>query len=155
MRNRIFMLGLLLIISVSSYSQRFYLGDQLSPNTTDFKLLGISSQTGVSTYKYIGKKTDTYFFNRKIGEIIVGFKNGTIVMTIYNLIPQNGDIGIPKSTLDLIRATLPFPLAERDDMYGANIDDMTITLSRTNNQITFNKDRIMFMTTVRNSILRQ
>jgi hypothetical protein len=155
MRNRIFILGLLLIISVSSYSQRFYLGDQLSPNATDFKLLGISSETGVSTYKYIGAKTDTYFFNRRIGEIVVGFKNGIVVMTIYNLIPESGDIGVPKSTLDLIQGTLPFPLALRGDIYGANIDNTSFTLSRTTNPITFNKDRIMFMTSVRNSILRQ
>lgn len=155
MKNKIFMLCLLLITSINSFSQKFYLGDQLSPNATHFKLLGISSQTGVSTYKYIGAKTDTYFFNRRIGEIVVGFKNGIVVMTIYNLIPESGDIGVPKSTLDLIQSTLPFPLAQRDDMYGANIDNMTITLSRTNNPITFNKDRIMFMTSVKNSILRQ
>jgi len=117
--------------------------------------LGISSKTGISTYKYIGKKTDTYFFNRKIGEIIVGFKNGTIVMTIYNLIPENGDIGVPKSILDLIQAMLPFPLAQRDDMYGANIDDMSISLSRANNPMTFNRDRIMFITAVRNNLLRK
>ncbi|MCX6228291.1 MAG: hypothetical protein NTV75_03800 [Bacteroidia bacterium] len=155
MKNKIFMLCLLLVISVSSYSQRFYLGDQLSHNTTDFKLLGISSQTGVSTYEYIGAKTDTYFFNRRIGEIVVGFKNGIVVTTIYNLIPESGDVGVPKSTLDMIQGTLPFPLALRGDIYGANIDNMTITLSRTTNPITFNKDRIMFMTSVRNSILRQ
>jgi len=41
-------------------------------------LLGISSLTGVSTYQYIGAITDEYFFNRRIGDIIVGIKNGVV-----------------------------------------------------------------------------
>ena len=96
-----------------------------------------------------------YFFNRRIGEIIVGIKNGVIVTTIYNLIPENGDVGVPQSTLDLVQATIPFPLAYRNGLYGANIDDTSITLSRSNNELTFHKDRIMFFTSVKNSLLRQ
>ncbi len=136
-----------------SYSQKFSLGDKLSPNETEFKLLGISSATNVATYKYIGKITDKYFFNRQVDDIIVGFKYGIVVTTIYNLIPEKADIGVPKSLVDLLQATLPFPLAYRDGLWGVIIDNERITLSRDNNPLTFKKDRIMFMSTVKTSIL--
>lgn len=144
-----------LLVSASSFSQKFYLGDRLSPNSTQFKLLGISSATGVSTYKYIGAITDTYFYNRRVGEIIVGFKKGIVVTTIYNLIPEKGDVGVPQSTLDLVQNGLPYPLAYRNGLYGVNIDNTSFTLSRSNNELTFHKDRIMFFTSVKNSLLRQ
>ena len=155
MKTKTIILALFLLVSVQSFSQNFYLGDRLTPTATQFRLLGLSSATGVSTYKYIGAINDKYFFNRRVGEIIVGFKNGIIVTTIYNLIPEKGDVGVPQSTLDLVQATIPFPLAYRNGMYGANIDNTSITLSRSNNELTFHKDRIMFFTSVKNSLLRQ
>jgi hypothetical protein len=54
-----------------------------------------------------------------------------------------------------VQSSLPYPLALRNGMYGANIDNMTISLSRSSNQLTFQKDRIMFFTSVKNSILRE
>ena len=153
MKNKTIIL-VLLLVSISSFSQKFFLGDRLSPKSTQFKLLGISSATSVHTYKYIGAITNTYYYNRKIGEIIVGFKNGIVVTTIYNLIPEPGDIGGPQSTLDLVQSAIAFPLAYRNGLYGANIDNTSITLSRSNNELTFHKDRIMFFTSVRNSLLR-
>lgn len=155
MKTKISILALFLLISVQAFSQKFYLGEPLNPNTKNFQLLGISSSTGVTTYKYIGVITDKYFFNRRVGDIIVGLKNGIIVTTFYNLIPESGDIGVPQSTLDLVQSGLPFPMAKRDGLYGVNIDNITYTLSRSNNAITFNKDRIMFMSSVKNSLLRQ
>lgn len=155
MKTKAILLSLFLLLSIQTFSQKFYLGDQLSPKSTEFKLLGISSLTGVSTYHYIGEITDKYFFKRRIGDIIVGLKNGIIVSTIYNLIPDAGDIGVPKSTLDLVQIGLSFPLAHVGDMYGVNIDNVSYSLSRTSNVLTFNKDRIMFITTVKNSLLRQ
>lgn len=155
MKSKTIILALLLLVSVSSFSQKFFLGDRLTPKATQFKLLGISSATGVRTYKYIGAITNTYYYNRKIGEIIVGFKNGIIVTTIYNLIPEPGDEGVPQSTLDLVQSAIPFPLAYRNGLYGANIDNTSITLSRSNNELTFHKDRIMFFTSVKNSLLRK
>ena len=155
MNSKTIIIALLLLVSVSSFSQKFFLGDRLTPKATQFKLLGISSATGVHTYKYIGAIKNTYYYNRKIGEIIVGFKNGIIVTTIYNLIPEPGDEGVPQSTLDLVQSAIPFPLAYRNGLYGANIDNTSITLSRSNNELTFHKDRIMFFTSVKNSLLRQ
>lgn len=155
MKSKTIILALLLLVSFHSFSQKFYLGDQLTPKATRFKLLGISSATGVHTYKYIGVKTDKYYFNRKVGEIIIGIKNGVVVTTIYNLIPENGDVGVPQSTLDLAQKTISFPLGYVNGVYGANIDNMSISLSRSTNAITFYKDRIMFMTSIKNSLLRQ
>lgn len=154
MKSKTIILALFLLVTVSSFSQKYYLGDRLIPKSTQFKLLGISSATGVSTYKYIGAITDTYFYNRRVGEIIVGFKKGIVVTTIYNLIPEKGDVGVPQSTLDLVQSSIPFPLAYRNGLYGANIDNTSITLSRSNNELTFHKDRIMFFTSVKNSFLR-
>ncbi len=155
MKSKTIILALLLLVSVHSFSQKFFLGDRLTPKATQFKLLGISSATGVHTYKYIGAITDKYFFNRRVGEIIVGIKNGVVVTTIFNLIPENGDVGVPQSTLDLAQKTISFPLGYVNSVYGANIDNMSISLSRSTNAITFYKDRIMFMTSIKNSLLRQ
>jgi hypothetical protein len=155
MKNKYLTLFLFLFFGLNGFAQKFYLGDKLYPNAKEYKLLGISSQTKVATYKYIGVINDKFFYNRKVGEIIVGFKNGVIVTTIYNLIPEKGDVGVPQSTLDLVQSSIPFPLAYRNGLYGANIDNTSITLSRSNNQLTFHKDRIMFFTSVRNSLLKE
>jgi hypothetical protein len=155
MKSKTIILALFLLVSASSFSQKFFLGDRLTPKSTQFKLLGISSATGVSTYKYIGAITDTHFYNRRVGEIIVGFKKGIVVTTIYNLIPEKGDVGVPQSTIDLVQSGLPYPLAYRNGLYGVNIDNTSFTLSRSNNELTFYKDRIMFFTSVKNSLLRQ
>jgi hypothetical protein len=154
MKTKTLLLGLFLLVSAHSFSQKYYLGDRLSPSTTKFKLLAISSMTGVSTYQYIGAKTDTYY-NRRIGDILVGIKNGIIVTTIYNLIPEKNDVGVPKSIIDLVQSALPYPLSYVNGTYGVNIDNESITISRSTNVLTFNKDRIFFMNSVKNSILRQ
>ena len=155
MKTKLIVILFYLLVSVSAFSQKFYLGEQLHPNSTEFKLLGISSSTGVSTYHYTGIITDKYYFGRKIDDIIVGVKDGMIVTTIYNVIPEPGDVGVPKSIIDLIESNLPYPLANVNGVYGVNIDNTTISISRTNNPLTFNKDRIMFLTSVKNSLLRQ
>lgn len=153
MKQKFITILILFFISVNSFSQKFSIGDELSLNSSDFKLLGISSTTGVATYHYIGTITDKYFFNRQVGDIIVGFKKGIVVTTIYNLIPEKGDIGVPQSLLDLVQQGLPFPLAYRNGVWGVNIDNESISISRTKNTLTFNKDRIMFFSSVKNSIL--
>lgn len=145
---------LVTFFTLNLFSQQYNLGEQLTPKSSEFQLMGISSSTSVKTYKYIGPIKGQYFFNRKIGDVIVGIKNGIIVTTFYNLVPEKGDVGVPKSTLDLVNANLPYPLAKRNSMYGANIDNITFTLSRENSPLTFNKDRIVFFTSVKNSFLR-
>jgi len=155
MKNKYLTLFLLILFNISGYSQKFYLGDKLYPNGKEYKLLGISSQTKVATYKYLGVITDKFFYNRKVGEIIIGVKNNTIVTTIYNLIPEPNDVGVPRTMLDLIESNLPFPLTYKDGIYGVSIDNTNITVSRTKNALTFHKDRIMFFSSVRNSLLKE
>jgi hypothetical protein len=133
-------------------AQRFDLGDQLTPRTSEFKLIGISSATGVSTYKYI-KPISDLMFDRKIDEIVIGIKNGRIVTTIYNLIPKSGDVGVPSSIVDLIQSNLPYPLSRIGDGYGINIDNTSISITRSKNTLTSWKDRIMFFSSVKRSLL--
>jgi hypothetical protein len=153
--NKVFFLLLVLTLHFQSFSQKFYLGNELDPNTKNFKLLGISSQTNVSTYQYVGGFTDKYFYGRQIGDIIVGIKNGKIVTTIYNLIPETDDVGVPNAIIELIQKALPFPLAYKNGVYGVNIDNTTISVSHSNNPLTFNKDRIIVFTSVKQSLLSQ
>ena len=139
--------------SFGLFAQRFDLGNSLQPKQPDFEYLGTSSATGVSTYKYKKPKTDK-FFNRNIGDIIVGVRSGKIVTTIYNLIPANGDIGVPADIITLLQANLPYPFKEVDGVYGLNIDNETISIARVRSPLTFNQDRIMFMNSMKQSILK-
>lgn len=133
-------------------AQRFDLGDPLTPRSSEFKLLGISSTTGVSSYRYIRPISDEVF-GRKIGEIVIGIKKGQIVTTVYNLIPNAGDIGVPTSIIDLIQSSLPYPLASFGEGYGINIDNTSISISRSKNALTSWKDRIMYFSSVKRSLL--
>lgn len=150
MKHYLFIIALLLTNFVNA--QRYDLGDSFYPNSREFKLIGISSQTGVKTYKYIRPITN-YMFGRKIGDIIIGEKYGRVVTTVYNLIPLKGDVGVPQSIVNLIQAALPYPLALVGDVYGVNIDNESISLSRSKNAMTFYKDRIMFFSSVKKSLL--
>ena len=138
--------------SYSMFAQRFDLGNSLNPKQPDFEYLGTSSATGVSTYKYMKPKTDK-FFNRNIGDIIVGVRSGRIVTTIYNLIPNKGDVGVPADIITLVQANVPYPFKEVNGVYGLNIDNETISIARVRNLLTFNQDRIMFMNSMKQSIL--
>ena len=150
MKHYLFIIALLFTNFVNA--QRYDLGDSFYPNSREFKLIGISSATGVKSYKYIRPITD-YMFGRKIGDIIIGEKNGRVVTTVYNLIPIKGDVGVPQSIVNVIQSALPYPLALIDDAYGVNIDNETISLSRSKNAITFYKDRIMYFSSVKRSLL--
>ena len=138
--------------SLSLSAQRFDLGNSLNPKQPDFEYLGTSSATGVSTYKYKKPKTEK-FFNRNIGDIIVGVRNGKIVTTIYNLIPNKDDIGVPADIITLVQANLPYQFKEVNGVYGLNIDNETISIARVRSPLTFNQDRIMFMNSMKQSIL--
>lgn len=147
---------IVLIIMLLSFkmakAQRFDLGDPFSDNTEGLKLIGISSTTGVSSYKYI-KPISDQLFGRKISDIVIGVKRGIVVTTIYNLVPLKTDIGIPQSIVDLIQSSLPFPLSPINNGYAINIDNTTISISRSNNSLTFGKDRIMYFSSVKRSVL--
>lgn len=150
MKHYLFIIAVLFTSFVNA--QRYDLGDSFYANSSEFKLIGISSATGVKTYKYIRQITD-YMFGRKIGDIIIGEKYGRVVTTVYNLIPLKGDVGVPQSIVNLIQSALPFPLAIVGDAYGVNIDNESISLSRSKNAMTFYKDRIMYFSSVKKSLL--
>lgn len=139
-------------VGLNSYSQNYGLGESLNPIPSEFELLGISSKTGVATYRY-KKHVSARFYGRQLGDIIVGVKDGHVAQTIYLMIPESGDIGVPKEILNLIQAVLPFPLAYVNGIYGVNIDNYSITISRSNNALTFNKDRIMYFSSIKQSLL--
>ena len=151
MKNYLLIITCLLLTNIL-FAQRYDLGDQLSPSTKQFKLIGISSATGVKSYKYISPITDN-FFGRKIGDIIVGIKNGRIVTTIYNMVPLSGDVDVPQSIINLIQSNFPYPLALVGDAYAINIDNTSISISRSKNSLTFGKDRIMYFSSVKRSLL--
>jgi len=156
MKVRKLILGMSIVffcIIFKSNAQKFYLGNYLMPTNNEFELLGISSETGVVTYKYKKEIYDT-FFDREIGDIIVGIKNGIITTTIYNLIPKQTDLGLPKELFNKIQSAFPYPFKEVDGIYGLKIDNEIISFGRVRNSLTFGKDRIMFMSSIKQSLLK-
>lgn len=148
------MCAYLLCLSLSGISQKYYLGDPVSIKTSEFRLLGISSKTGVANYRYTKLIYDK-MFEREIGDIIIGVKDGHIASTIYNLVPLPNDVGVPNSIIDLIQANLPYPMKNINGTWGINIDNNTMSFMRANNAITFGKDRIVFNSSVRFSLLKK
>lgn len=144
--------GLILFMTSNLVAQKFYLGNYLSPTGNEFELLGISSKTGVTTYRYKKEIYDS-FFGREIGDIVVGIRNEHITLTIYNLIPYSSDIGVPKEVINLIQKSIPYPFKEVNGVYGLNIDNESISVTRVTNSLTFGKDRIMFMNSIKQSVL--
>jgi hypothetical protein len=150
--NKILLVLALTLGFTQSFAQKFFLGEPLTLNSSEFKLLGISSKTGVANYRYIKPIYDK-MFEREIGDIIIGVKDGHIASTIYNLVPLSTDIGVPNSIIDLIQVNLPYPMKNINGTWGINIDNNTISFMRANNAITFGKDRIIFNSSVRFSLL--
>jgi monomeric isocitrate dehydrogenase len=143
---------ILLSLVLTSYSQKYYIGEAIKIHSNEFKLIGISSNTGVANYRYL-KPIDDKMFERVIGDIIVGVKDGHIASTIYNLVPLITDVGVPSSIIDQVQANLPYPMKNVNGTWGVNIDNNTISFTRANNAITFGKDRIVFNSSVKYSLL--
>jgi hypothetical protein len=152
MINKILLVIILSFGFTQSIAQKIFLGESISINSSEFKLLGISSKTGVANYRYTKPIYDK-MFEREIGDIIIGVKEGHVASTIYNLLPLPNDVGVPKSIIDLIQANLPYPMKNINGTWGINIDNNTISFMRANNAITFGKDRIIFNSSVRYSLL--
>lgn len=153
MINKILLVIILSFGFTQSIAQKFFLGESISINSNEFKLLGISSKTGVANYRYTKPIYDK-MFEREIGDIIIGVKNGHVASTIYNLVPLPNDVGVPNSIIDLIQANLPYPMKNINGTWGINIDNNTMSFMRANNAITFGKDRIVFNSSVRFSLLK-
>lgn len=76
-----------------------------------------------------------------------------IVTTVYNLIPKSTDKGVPTDILKILEEKFPYPFKEVNGVYGLNIDNESISIARVSNPMTFGKDRIMYMNSVKQSIL--
>ena len=152
MINKILLVIILSFGFTQSIAQKFFLGESISINSNEFKLLGISSKTGVSNYRYTKPIYDK-MFEREISDILIGVKDGYIASTIYNLIPLPNDIGVPNSIIELIQTNLPYPMKNINGIWGINIDNNTLSFMRANNTITFGKDRIVFNSSVKYSVL--
>lgn len=152
MANKLIILLIICFGFQQSKAQKYFLGESISINSGEFKLLGISSKTGVANYRYTKPIYDK-MFEREIGDIIIGVKDGHIASTIYNLVPLSNDVGVPNSIIDLIQANLPYPMKNINGTWGINIDNNTISFMRANNAITFGKDRIVFNSSVKYSLL--
>lgn len=153
-RKKLAIVLVFLCISSSLKAQKFYLGNYLTPTENEFQLIGISSKTNVHLYRYKKEIYDT-FYNRKVGDILVGIKDGYIAQTVFCLIPRPTDVGVPKEVVDLAQAVLPFKFGYHNGVYGMNIDNESISIARLNNALTINKDRIIFSNSVRQSILEK
>lgn len=142
------------MFSTYAFSQQFQIGDKVQIKSQQFKLLDYSPSMKVHTYHYIGLLTNNYLIDRKIGEILIGIKNGIVVTIIYNLIPKKGEHEISKSTVKLIKdkwkvTLLPLPFGN----YVATTGNTLLSLRIINNEITFGQARIVLYTTVKYSIL--
>lgn len=152
MQKKLLFIFIILNSILNSNAQKYYLAEAITVSSNEFKLIGISSNTGVANYRYI-KPIDDKMFERVIGDIIVGVKDGHIASTIYNLVPLTTDVGVPSSIIDQVQANLPYPMKNVNGTWGVNIDNNTISFNRANNAITFGKDRIIFNSSVKYSLL--
>lgn len=149
-----FIFFLAFLFSINSFSQKFQLGSRITPNTKQFKILDFSPSTGVYTYKYIGVIKDKYLFDHRIGEITIGLKKSIVVTTVYFLIPKKGENDISESTVKLIEKSLSIPLVPLPhNKFAVNVGDILISLDLGNNSFTFDKFRMIYLTTIKYSIL--
>lgn len=154
MKAQFLVLIITILCSISSFSQKWEIGDKINPSPSIFKHLDYAPSMRVHTYQYVGKLTDKYLFHRRVGEILVGVKNGVVVTLIYNLIPNKGEHKISQSTLKLIKnkwnvALRPIP----HDVYVMTTGNKLVSLELINNEMTFDQARIVYYTTIKYSIL--
>jgi len=152
MQSKLILIILFCISLTKTDAQKYFLGEPIQINSNEFKLIGISSKTGVRNYRYT-KQVNEKMFEREIGDIIVGVKDGHIASTVYNLVPLPNDVGVPISIIDLIQANLPFPMKNINGTWGCIIDNNSISFRRSRDALTFGKDMISFLSTVKYSIL--
>ena len=154
MKNNILYFILFLLFSTYSFGQQFQIGDRVNPKYKQFKLLDHSPSMKVHTYQYIGPLTNNYLFHRRVGEVLVGVKNGVVVTLIYNLIPNKGEHKVSIFTLKLVKDKWKvelFPISFGN--YVATTCNTLLSLRLINNEMTFGQARIVFYTTIKYSIL--
>jgi hypothetical protein len=153
MKNIFFYMAVLLF-STSIYSQQFQIGERITVNSKEFKLLDYSPSMKVYTYQYVAKLKDKYLFDRKVGEILIGLKNGVVVTTIYNLKLNNDEHRIEKSTLKKVNKAVGKELLfVPHDSYAITTGNTFVSLRICNTTLTFDQPRMVYLTTIKYSIL--
>lgn len=154
MKNNILYFILFLLFSTYSFGQQFQIGDRVDPKSKQFKLLDYSPSMKVYTYQYVGKIKDKYLFDRRVGEIFIGLKNGVVVITIYNLKLIKDEHKIEKSTLKKVNKVVGKELLfVPHDSYAITTGNTFISLRICNTTLTFDQPRMVYLTTIKYSIL--
>jgi hypothetical protein len=142
------------VFSTYSFSQQFHIGERISAKSRDFKLLDYSPSMKVYTYKYVGKLEIKYLFDRKVAEIIIGVKNGVVVTTIYNLKLNTNEHRIEKSTLKRVNKAIGKELLfVPHNSFAITKGNTFVSLKICNTPLTFGQPRIVYLTSVKYSIL--
>lgn len=148
------MLLVVLLFTASIYSQQFQIGDRVAVKSKEFKLLDYSPSMKVYTYQYLGKLKDNYLFDMKVGEIIIGVKHGVVVNTIYNLKLIKDEHKIEKSTLKKVSKVVGKELQfVPHDSYAITKGNTFVSLRICNTPLTFDQPRMVYLTSIKYSIL--
>ena len=153
MKNNLVLL-VVLLFSTLIYSQQFQIGDRVNPKSKQFKLLDYSPSMKVHTYQYVGKIKDKYLFDRRVGEILIGLKNGVVVTTIYNLKLNTDEHRIEKSTLKRVNKVVGKELLfVPHNSFAITKGNIFVSLKICNTPLTFDQPRLVYLTTIKYSIL--
>ena len=154
MKNNILHFFLILLFSTYTFSQQFNIGDKVQIKSQNFKLLDYSPSMKVHTYQYIGPLTNNYMFQRRVGEVLVGVKNGVVVTTIYNLKLNIDEHRIANSTLKMVNKAVGKELLYiSNNSFAVTMENRFISLKICNTPLTFGQPRIVYLTSVKYSIL--
>lgn len=154
MKNNILYLFLVVLFSTYSFGQQFQIGDRVDPKSKQFKLLDYSPSMKVYTYQYVDKIKDKYLFDRKVGEILIGVKNGVVVTTIYNLKLNTDEHRIEKSTLKRVNKAIGKELLfVPHNSFAITKGNTFVSLKICNTPLTFDQPRMVYLSTIKFSIL--
>jgi hypothetical protein len=154
MKNNILNFILFLLFSTYSFGQQFQIGGRVDPKSKQFKLLDYSPSMKVYTYQYVGKIKDKYLFDRRVGEILIGVKNGVVVTTIYNLKLNTDEQRIEKSTLKRVNKAIGKELLfVPHNSFAITKGNTFVSLKICNTPLTFDQPRMVYLTTIKYSIL--
>lgn len=154
MKNNILHFFLILLFSTYTFSQQFNIGDKVQIKSQNFKLLDYSPSMKVHTYQYIGPLTNNYMFQRRVGEVLVGVKNGVVVTTIYNLKLNVDEHRITNSTLKRVNKAIGKKLLFiSHNSFAVTKGNRFMSLKICNTPLTFGQPRIVYLSSVKYSIL--
>ncbi len=154
MKNNILYLFLVVLFSTYSFGQQFQIGDRVDTKSKQFKLLDYSPSMKLHTYQYVGKLKNKYLFDRRIGEILIGIKNGVVVSTIYNLKLNIDEHRIEKSTLKRVNKVVGKELLfVPHNSFAITKGNTFVSLKICNTPLTFDQPRLVYLTTIKYSIL--